>query len=176
MDAAVKMARGVAVPASKKKIQVIAEAAVAAPNAKKNTAVRSRTRVQSMTLPALFSRLFFGLTVLLSVGLLMTSLVSYNQLNVVNRDITKLKQDLDSFQAERDYYVMELAPYLQKDRVETIAREKLKMAYPKEGQVLTVQAASNSKQAEDGVNSAMLSSPSVAAQQGTEDGLTSLER
>lgn len=92
------------------------------------------------------SRLVFGIktkalafsAVFMTCALLLASLMSYNELSMAHRDLAKTRNEISSMKADYDYIQMKIAPYLEPDRIESIAKNRLHMSRPDDDQIMEV--------------------------------------
>lgn len=128
-------------PPQRRRLRII-ETPAARPMPKKKTVSKVKIGVKKGILTALLKRafvmlLFTGLS-LGSIGLLMSSLLRYNELTKLNRDIRTLQADIEALQAQNDSLEMQLAPFTAKERIEQLARHRLGMDYPSTNNQLVV--------------------------------------
>ncbi len=91
-------------------------------------------------------RLVFGIktkalafsAVFMTCALLLASLMSYNELSMAHRDLAKTRNEISSMKADYDYIQMKIAPYLEPDRIESIAKNRLHMSRPDDDQIMEV--------------------------------------
>lgn len=98
-------------------------------HAKAVTRTRSRVRV-------IYWLVITSVTVA-TVVLLMTSLLRYNELSGLNRDIRETAAQVENLRAQQDTLAMQLAPYIEASRIEDLAKRRLGMRYPSKEQVLS---------------------------------------
>lgn len=115
------------------------------PKRRKKTRVKTktqdtkiRTRVSTRNLFNIFRFILFGSTTIIAFGLLIVSIMSYNRLSVLSKEISTTKNDIAVLQAEHDYLQIKLEPYVTKGRIENLAKTRLNMDYPKQEQVAKV--------------------------------------
>ena len=75
---------------------------------------------------------------LLTFSLLLANLMYYNELSIAHRELVTTKSEIQSMKADYDYIQMKIAPYLESDRIESIAKNRLHMSRPDEGQMMKV--------------------------------------
>lgn len=107
--------------------------------AKTNVKTLSRTRVEARA--RIRARVFFWIAVscvtVATVVLLITSLLRYNELSGLNRNIRETATEVENLRAQHDTLTMQLAPYIENSRIENLAKRRLGMRYPSKEQVLS---------------------------------------
>ncbi len=65
-------------------------------------------------------------------------LFDYTNNNGIGTQITVLSGEIAELEAERDYLTMQLEPYKESGRIETLAKQKIGMDYPTKAQIMQV--------------------------------------
>lgn len=106
----------------------------------KRKKVRTQTKSQKSRAFVLLRRprLFMFCSVVLTLGLLLTTLVSYNALTIANRELVETTNKIEKMEAQYNALEKELAPYIELDRIESIAKNRLHMSRPEEDQIMKV--------------------------------------
>ena len=104
----------------------------------KTAPVKTRTKNRTKNIANAFRLFAFFATIFLVLGLLIVSVMSYNRLAVLNKEIASTKNDIAVLQAEHDYLQIKLEPYVSKGRIENLAKTRLNMDYPKQDQIAKV--------------------------------------
>lgn len=81
-------------------------------------------------------KLAIALVLLATVSLLIASLLSYNKVSVAQKEMDDLTREVSALKAERSVLEMELEPYLDRERLESLASNRLHMVYPDDDQIL----------------------------------------
>lgn len=90
--------------------------------------------------PSRISLQFVMMVALMAVAgyLIIATQMGYNNINVLNRELSSNAEALDSMRAENDYLKMQLAPYVADTRIEQMAKSRLGMSHPKKDQVIAL--------------------------------------
>lgn len=65
-------------------------------------------------------------------------LFDYTNNNGISTQLTELSSEITKLEAERDYLTMQLEPYKEAGRIETLAKQKIGMDYPTNAQIIQV--------------------------------------
>lgn len=105
------------------------------------TKVKTLSRAQAQARSRVRVRVFFWIAVscatVATVVLLITSLLRYNELSGLNRNIRETATEVENLRAQHDTLTMQLAPYIDNSRIENLAKRRLGMRYPSKEQVLS---------------------------------------
>lgn len=96
---------------------------------KHKSVAATRTRVKTKAISKKMVLVSFGLVTLI---LIISTLYGYIVMSNAGLEIGKLENEINSLEAERDYYRMEIEKYSSTERIEKIAKDKLAMYYPDE--------------------------------------------
>lgn len=82
---------------------------------------------------------FYSLIAITTVLFVVINL-RYGQIAKLNVQITDLDAKIEKLETDRDNYKLELEPYKTPQRIQTVAREELKMRYPTSEETLYLQS------------------------------------
>lgn len=142
-------------PAKRKRLTVVTprhqEGTPAHPHSRTKTNVRARSVASERTLAMsrkaaavkthVRLRVFYWTALVLCTAatllLLITSLLRYNELSGMNRNIRETATQVENLRAQYDTLTMQLAPYTEASRIEELAKRRLGMQYPSKEQILS---------------------------------------
>lgn len=75
---------------------------------------------------------------ILSIAMIFTLLSRYSKVSLLSNRSFELDNEIKSLQAERDFLITEIEPYKATDRIESLAKIRLGMDYPRTDQYVSV--------------------------------------
>ena len=91
-------------------------------------------------------------------------LLRYTDLQKTNQENRALSAAIDSLTAEHDTLSMNLTPYLDPTRIETLARQRLHMDHPSSAQVILAEEAQSPEKTAEGSDPQLAALASAASQ------------